>query len=302
MPRKYQFPYELRHLIYFQAVARHLHFRRAAESLGVAQPALSRQIADLESALQIVLFNRTQRRVELTEAGKTLLRRIDPLLQSLQRIPEELQSVAQGETGHVRIAFTGLAMATVLPGIIRNFTRQYPGVRLELNESPTASQINSLREGETDCGFFHPEPHAPDGLETKLLLSEKNGILLPKEHPLLKRSSLHLRDLAKTPFVLFPRHLNPGFYDRIVAVCAQAGVTLQIAEEVWPRINGIGLVRAGLGITFMTPSEASNLPSEVTFRELKGPAPESRLVVGWQKKENLEPAVRAFIQSFNSSL
>ncbi len=127
MPREYQFPYELRHLIYFQAVANHLHFRRAAESLGVAQPALSRQIAQLENALEVTLFNRTQRRVELTPAGAVLLRRSESLLQSLQKIPSELSAVARGEVGHVRVAFTGLAMATVLPAIIREFARAHPG-------------------------------------------------------------------------------------------------------------------------------------------------------------------------------
>ena len=297
MPRKYQYPYELRHLIYFQAVAQYLHFRRAAESLGVAQPALSRQIAQLESALGVTLFNRTQRRVELSLAGDTLLSRIEPLLQLLQKIPDELHAVAQGEVGHVRVAFTGLAMATVLPSIIREFARAHPGVRLKLNESPTSAQIKSLREGEIDCGFFHSETREPVGLKTKLLLREKNGLLLPGDHHLSKKSKVSLKDFASTPFVLFPRSFNPGFYDRILSAFSKSGISPEIAEEIWPRANGIGLVRAGLGATFITPSEAKQLPSDIVFRRLSGPAPESRLVVGWQMKENSNPSVESFIQS-----
>jgi len=299
MPRKYQYPYELRHLIYFQAVAQHLHFRKAAESLGVAQPALSRQIAQLESALGVTLFNRTQRRVELSTEGDALLNRIEPLLQSLQKIPDELQAVAQGEVGRVRVAFTGLAMATVLPGIIREFAKAHPGVRLELNESPTSAQIVALREGEIDCGFFHPETREPVGLKTKLLLREKNGLLLPGDHPLSKKSKVSLKDCASTPFVLFPRSFNPGFYDRILSAFSKSSISPEIAEEIWPRANGIGLVRAGLGATFITPSEAKQLPTDIVFRPLSGPAPESRLVVGWQMKPNLNPAVAALIQSVN---
>ncbi len=296
MPRKYQFPYELRHLIYFQEVAQHLHFRRAAESLGVAQPALSRQIAQLESGLGVILFNRTQRRVELSAAGKSFLGRIEPLLQSLQKIPDELHAVAQGQSGHVRIAFTGLAMATVLPGIIREFAREHPGVRLELNESPTSTQIKSLRKGEIDCGFFHPETREPVGLKTKILLRERNGLLLPGDHPLSKKNKVRLKDCADTPFVLFPRSFNPGFYDRILGAFSKSGITPEIAEEIWPRANGIGLVRAGLGATFMTPSEAKHLPLDIVFRPLEGPTPESRLVIGWKDSTKISPSLRSFTQ------
>lgn len=294
MPREYQIPYELRHLIYFQAVAQHLHFRRASESLGVAQPALSRQIAQLETALGVVLFDRNRRKVELTAAGDTLLRRIAPLLQSLLKLPAELDAVAKGKTGHIRVSFTGLAMATVLPKIIRAFSHSHPQVRLELNESPTASQLKALRHEEIDCGFFHPEARAPAGLHTRLLLRERNGILLLAGHPLCTRAKLRLKDFEATPFVLFPRQFNPGFYDRILSSFSSAGIAPKIAEEVWPRANAVGLVRAGLGVTFMTPSEARHLPAEIVFRPLQGPTPESRLVMGWKTATPISPALADF--------
>ncbi|HTL68384.1 MAG TPA: LysR family transcriptional regulator [Lacunisphaera sp.] len=294
MPREYQFGFELRHLVYFREVARHLHFRRAAEGLSVAQPALSRQIAQLEEALGTPLFTRSQRRVELTPAGAALLERVEPLLRGLARIPAELHALAGGETGQVRISFTGLAMATVLPGILREFHRRFPGIRLELNESPTAVQLAALQADEIACGFFHPDATTP-GLETRQLLRERNGVLLPADHPLARRPALQLRDLAATPFVLFPRAHNPGFFDRILAAFAGVHVTPRIAEEVWPRANAVGLVRAGLGATFMCPSEARELPPEVAFRPLKGSAPESRLVVGWKPADPLAPALAAFL-------
>lgn len=149
--------------------------------------------------------------------------------------------------------------------------------------------------GDLGCGFFHPDAPTPD-LRTRVLLRERNGVLLPVAHPLAARANLRLRDLAATPFVLFPRTHNPGFYDRILAAFHTAGVTLRIAEEIWPRANGVGLVRAGLGATFMTPSEAQHLPPEVVFRPLKGPAPESRLVLGWKHAAAPDPALAAFLQ------
>ena len=294
MGREYQFPFELRHLVYFREVARQLHFRKAAETLAIAQPALSRAIAQLEAALQADLLNRTRRGVEITPAGQLLLERIEPLLRNLAALPAELRAVAGGQVGHLRVGFTGLAMATVLPRILRDFHEAHPRIRLELTESPTSAQLASLQAGEIACGFFHPDAPTP-GLKTRLLLRERNGVLLPATHPLASHATLRLRDLATTPFVLFPRSHNPGFYDRILAAFASAGVAPQIAEEVWPRANGIGLVRAGLGATFMTPSEAQHLPPEVRFRPLAGPAPESRLVLGWRQSSASDPALAAFV-------
>ncbi|HZP60200.1 MAG TPA: LysR family transcriptional regulator [Opitutaceae bacterium] len=294
MPREYQFPFELRHLVYFREVARRLHFRQAAEALAVAQPALSRQIAQLETALGARLFVRSRRRVELTAAGRVLAGRLEPLLRSLATVPAELQALAGGEIGYLRVAFTGLAMATVLPGLLRRFHRRYPGIRLALSESPTSAQLAALAAGDIACGFFHPEA-VVDGVRTHQLLRERNGVLLPADHPLAHRPRLRLRELAETPFVLFPRDHNPGFYDRMLAAFTRAGVTPRIAEEVWPRANGVGLVRAGLGATFMCPSEGRQLPPEVVFKKLEGPAPESRLVIGWKSAPAIEPALAAFL-------
>jgi DNA-binding transcriptional LysR family regulator len=294
MPAEYQFPFELRHLVYFREVARQLHFRKAAETLAIAQPALSRAIAQLEEALDADLLNRTRRGVEITPAGRLLLERVEPLLRGLAAIGPELQALAGGQMGQVRVAFTGLAMATVLPAILRAFHQRHPRIRLELTESPTSAQLAALQAGEIGCGFFHPDAPTP-GLRTRLLLRERNGVLLPAAHPLAASGTLRLRDLAATPFVIFPRTHNPGFYDRILAAFASAGVTPQIAEEIWPRANGIGLVRAGLGATFMTPSEAQHLPPEVVFLPLSGPAPESRLVLGWKQSAAPEPALAAFL-------
>jgi len=144
MPREYQFPFELRHLVYFHEVARQLHFRRAAEALLVAQPALSRQIAQFEKALGVALFARTSRRVELTPAGRALEQQVEPLLRSLNAVPSALRAAAEGRVGLVKVAFTGLAMATVLPRILREFHRKHTGIHLELNESPTSAQLKAL--------------------------------------------------------------------------------------------------------------------------------------------------------------
>ncbi len=295
MPEKYQFPFELRHLVVFREVALRLHFRKAAEALAIAQPALSRAVMQLEEALKVRLLERTRRGVALTPAGHALLERVEPVLRAVSRLPEHMEAVSLGQTGSVRIAFNGLAMATVLPGILREFHRRHPGIRLELNESPTSAQLATLAAGDVDCGFLHPDSLTP-GLMTHLLLRERNGVLLPADHPLAEKPDLRLRDLRDTPFVLFPRIHNPGFYDRMLVAFSRAGIAPRILEEVWPRANGIGFVRAGMGATFMCPSEVRQLPPEgVRFRTLEGPAPDSRLVLGWSATSAISPALQAFL-------
>jgi DNA-binding transcriptional LysR family regulator len=95
--------------------------------------------------------------------------------------------------------------------------------------------------------------------------------------------------------VLFPRSHNPAFYDRVLVAFARAGISPRIAEEVWPRVNGVGFVRAGIGATFLCPSEAQHLPPEVVFLPVAGPAPESRLVIGWRQPPEPSPALAAFL-------
>lgn len=299
MPREYQFDFELRHLIYFREVARQLHFRQAAETLGVAQPSLSRQIVQLEEAVGTPLLRRSPRQVELTPAGRHLLAEIEPWLEQFRQLPGTLQAIASGEVGLLRVGFTGLAMATVLPGILREFQRTHPRIRVELNESPTSAQVEALRTGRIACGFLHPDS-LPEGFRTRPLLEERNGVVLPADHPLAGRRQLRLRDLAEVPFVLFPRLHNPSFYDRTLAAFAEAGISPHIAEEVWPRANAVGLVRAGIGATLMCPSEAAHLPDEVVFRQLRGPTPQSRLALAWREDGDSPAALQAFLEASRS--
>ena len=166
----------------------------------------------------------------------------------------ELQALASGQIGQVG-GVHRLAMATVLPRILREFHLHHPGIRLELTEMPTAAQLTALQGGKSRAASFIPTRRPR--VEDPRAAARAQRRASPGVTPAAARAKLRLRDLAATPFVLFP-DAQSGFYDRILAAFATAGVTPRIAEEVWPRANGIGLVRAGLGATFMTPSEAQH--------------------------------------------
>src|SRR5947207_8411356 len=153
---------ELRHLRYFVALAEELHFGRAAKRLGIAQPPLSIQLRRLESELGVALVERTSRRVQLTDAGRVLLEESRRILAGVGGVADAVQRAARGETGSLTVAFAASVMFLSLPKIIRRFREQFPGVRLELRELPTGSQLVALKLGELDVGFLREPPPDPD--------------------------------------------------------------------------------------------------------------------------------------------
>src|SRR5215831_144499 len=134
---------ELRHLRYFQAVATALSFSRAAESLRVAQPALSRQIADLERELGVLLLNRDRHKVSLTPAGQSFLRESGALLSHAAEAADKARRIAQGEAGELTLAFMTAPTFGFLPGLVREYRRLYPRVGLKILEMNPNYQLEA---------------------------------------------------------------------------------------------------------------------------------------------------------------
>src|ERR1700710_1081298 len=137
---------ELRHLRYFVAVAEELHFGRAAQRLGLAQPPLSQQIRQLEEMLGFALFIRSARSVKLTQAGAVYLERARRVLLSIHRDIDEARQVASGEIGSLHLGFGGSAMLTHLPFVIRAYQEAYPRLELQLNESFSSRVMQGLED------------------------------------------------------------------------------------------------------------------------------------------------------------
>jgi len=244
---------ELRHLRYFIAVAEELHFGRAARKLGITQPPLSLQIQRLEAELGVQLFERTNRRVQLTPAGKTLLEEGRHVVADCNSATDAARRAARGETGSLTVAFAASVMFLSLPRIIRRFRTQFPNVRLELRELPTGPQIIALRNGELDIGFLR-EPSRDAELTTETVMREGLLLALSKRHELANRKRLRLSDVANEDFVLCPRDLAPGLYAHVLAVCAEAGVHPRIVQTSRELYTTVSLVEAGLGVTIIPAS------------------------------------------------
>ena len=286
---------ELRHLRYFIAVAEELHFGRAAERLFIAQPPLSQQIQQLERELGFLLFNRTQRRVELTAAGQLFLEEARELLSGLEKAVAASRRVARGEIGWLGIGFVGTATYEFLPAVLSEFRAHYPEVELVLRELVSAKQVQALRDRRIHVGLARPAV-ADECVISETLYQEPLLAALPARHPLAQRERLTLAALATEPFILFPRHPKPSYADFLVTICEEAGFTPHVVQEAAEIHTAISLVAAGLGVTLVPASVQSAHRDGIAYRRFEEPTPKTVLTAIHRVGET-SPVVSAFLQA-----
>jgi len=211
---------ELRHLRYFVAVGEEQHYGRAARRLRVAQPALSRQIQDLEEELGFTLFERLPRGVRLSAAGKLFLEDARRILQEVNEAADRAAPVARGLSGTLRVGFTeNASWRGVVPDSFRRFREQQPDAELQLQPAASLEQFEAVRSGRLDAGFVNFMPKSDPELDQLRVAIQHIELAVPRRHPLSKLKKLRLRDLTDVPFVWFPRWASPAFYDRLMHAC-----------------------------------------------------------------------------------
>jgi DNA-binding transcriptional LysR family regulator len=285
---------ELRRLRYFVAVAEELHFGRAARRLNISQPPLSVQIRTLERELGTPLFLRSQRRVSLTEPGRVLLEEARRLSGQAEAAVVHTRRAARGEFGHLSIGFVSTVDYSILPPLVRGFRVKHPEVALTLRELTGDRQQTLLLAGELDLGLSIAPAQTKD-LVTRTVLREPLIAALPATHRLARtRGRIRTRDLEEDGFILFPRALAPGLYDRVIAVCQRAGFAPRLAQEAIQMQTILGLVAAGLGVALVPVCMAKLGRPDVRYRHLR---PEGAIVetaAVWHAN-NTAPALEALL-------
>ena len=286
---------DLRQLRYFVAVAERLHFGRAAEALHISQPPLSRAIRALEDQLGVALFTRSRRRVELTPQGTRLLEEARRVTGHLERTVHELRAMAAGAHARLRIGFVSLADYGVLPGLLKAYKSAQPCVRLALREMLSPDQAAALAAGELDFGLLLPPVAGAARLEHVVVQRERFVVALPAKHRLAAGSGkLALAQLAGEPFVTIPRQIAPRLYDIVAQLAAQAGMSLNIAQEAIQMQTVVSLVSSGLGAA-VVPASVSNLGRRgVVYRELAERHPRLDLWLAW-RRGTLDAPGREFV-------
>ncbi|MEX2616192.1 MAG: LysR family transcriptional regulator [Alphaproteobacteria bacterium] len=263
---------DLRHLRHFVAVAEEGHITRAAARLGMQQPPLSQSIRALEDELELQLFRRKPRGVELTEAGRGLLGDAQAILAQVERALGRAKRTARGEQGRLVIGFTSSApFHPFVQHVIRLFRERYPLVSLALEESGTSDLVDALRTERLDAGFIRSPVPDGEGLAVHELFEERMFAALPGDHALATGGDdapLPLAELASEPFVLYRRSSGPGLYDAITGACHAAGFMPRIEQEAPRIVATLNLVAAGLGVTIVPESLCGMRLGGIAYRPL----------------------------------
>lgn len=195
----------------------------------------------------------------------------------------------EGKVGHLSVGFLGLI--SFLPGVIRAFRRDYADVELTLRELTSGEQLTALREARIDIGFMRP--FSPDStLVTETLARESLVAALPRDHPLAQQHTLALEALKNDGFVIFPRHLGPGFYDYLVELCRKAGFHPKVVQEAAQMPTLANLVAAGMGVALVPAPQSSQQRDDVVYVALAG-NPVVDLIMVWREADRSH-VLRAF--------
>ena len=263
---------ELRHLRYFVAVADHGGISHAAERLNIAQPAVSRQIRDLEAELGVDLLLREGRRVVLTDAGRAYAERARAVLAAAHDAADEARRIAKGETGHLRIGLLESASwAGQLPQALNRYARTYPDVRLDIVPMGSVDQIDALLAGEIDAGFVYRQDSLVDAALSVLPLRVDDVVLAAStDLDFEKEGTLTFEDIDGLPIISFPRVVAPAYHDALRSALLGIGFDPVVVQEVDNETTMLSLVSAGVGCAFVNSANMHRPPLRVQFRKVQG--------------------------------
>lgn len=285
---------ELRQLVYFEAVARHGGFTRAAEQLHVAQTAVSAQVRKLERELGVVLLRRTTRRVSLTQAGELALVRIGRILREVEGIGHDSEEVAKVIRGRVRIGAVDAVDPFDLDGCLASFAGNYPQVGLTLRTAATGSElIRALDDDELDIALAPAPSEVTDRYSVRTLFSERLLLVTAVGEAVPAAGQVELASCAERPFVSFP--VGTGLRRILDEAGAAAGFTPKVPFETTSLTRMRGLVSHGLGVALLAESVAGGNGPAVQAHELTEPIDRAIAVIH-RRDRPLDPAARACLQ------
>jgi DNA-binding transcriptional LysR family regulator len=279
---------------YVVAVATEHSFSRAAESLHVAQQAVSQQVRQVEVSLGVQLFERTNRGVTITPGGEVFVQEARRTLNAAERVAPRAQAAARGEAGTLRIAYTLATVYETLPALLDALAAEYPALKLRPQET-FGIEVEELVESERFDLALAPRIALRPGLLHRAVRHEEFVVAMAEDHRLAGHEPVTLPALAGETLQVWPREMSPGYYDAVVGACRTAGFEPKVAEQaagstVWGDIargNGVGLVVASLRL---------QLPAGVNLVRLEPPAPTLTIDLIWSA-ERRTPGIERLLEA-----
>ncbi len=280
---------ELRHLRYFEAVARHSHVTRAAEELHIAQPALSKQISQLEHELDVALFDRIGRNVRLTEAGEALLPHVRAVLAQVEAARAEMAERIGLRRGRVAIGTPPTVGTQLLPRALAAFNQTYPGIEFRLHEAGVQTLLDLLEAGLADIAIVTMPVEDP-ALTVAELFTEELVVVVGREHSLAERGTVPLEELQHESWVLSPKSYE--LREATLHACHEAGFTPRVVLDGGEMDTLLHLVAAGVGITIV-PRMAVKDSERLVMLKVQDRRIQRSLGLVWRADRINSPAARA---------
>lgn len=285
-----------RQLRYFIALARVLHFGRAADVLGVAQSALSTQIKRLEDDFGVRLLNRQKRaQVSLTDAGALFLIEAEAALRQLERADRAGRMAGRGELGQIEIAYVAsAAVSGVLSNALAAFRTDYPLVEVRVLAMDTPGQIRTIADGSIDVGFIRPRQKYATGVTAHVVHRDQLMIAVPISNPLAARETIHAADLAQEKFIVPQFDETAGFRENLERLSAAGGFALTTGHRVADFVTALGMAAGGYGVSLIPQAFERLLLDGLVMKPIVDFHETIELVLAWRRNAG-SPAAHAFV-------
>jgi DNA-binding transcriptional LysR family regulator len=288
---------ELRHLRYFVAVAEAENVSRAALKLHVSQPGISRQIRDLEDEIGFQLFERSAKSIKLTSAGKTFLAEAKAVLQRADEAVKMARAIATGAQGELHVGYAPSPTSRILPPALRAFQGELPNVRVKLHDCSSEEMLSGLREGKLQIAFLvRPTAKMLRGFHFEELMRDAIRLAAAPNHPLARRRSVSLAEVAHEPLAVYSRAEYPEAHEELAAMFARIKAKPRIAEEHDGVASLIAGVESGAGVALVPESIGCIAGPRLKLVRIS-PALEPLIVGAAWSKEGLAPAAERFLNA-----
>lgn len=264
-------------------------FTRAAEELGYSQSAVSQNVRALEQETGVTLLSRRKDGVQLTQDGQEFYPYIQSIFQAEQALERKRQETMGLQNSLIRIGTFTSVSRNLLPPMMKRFKEKYPDVRFVLRQGEYTSIPQWIRQGEIDFGFVNQD--AVEGMETRLLYEDHMLAVLPQGHRLEEKSSLTLRDISTEPLIL----LDEGEHSVLLDAFHSAGLTPNLAYEVYDDYSILSMVRQGLGISVLYEKVVAGFEQGLSLRPIQE-SPRRRVALSWLSWDTMPYAARRFAE------
>lgn len=285
---------DIRQIEYFTEVAKHLSFTKAATTLHVSQPSISKAIQNLEAELDVPLFYRSSKKLELTDAGQAVLINAQQVLDAFKNMRSELTDLTELKKGKIRIGIPPIVGAAFFSKLVSQYKEKYPYVEILLTEVGSKKIRQGVEAGELDIGLICNLLVTNDNLEAISILKDPLMLIVHQDHPLAGRSVVEMQELEQQTFIIYQKDFT--LYDRIIEECTKNGFFPTIACETSQKDLIIEMVAAKLGIALLPKKICDHMQNDalraIPFKE------ESiflELGMTWKKNKYLSYALREFI-------